>query len=232
MTTFNSQFYSAAQVPLSLGNYTLTLRNATTVTFSEVVVFFKRKNLSGVTFSGLQSFQPGEIDVLPLGAATDMISYSVGFFDGGSLVARIPEDGGEMTPAKAAQLDPARLNEYTDAWVIEAQAVLPLGNYTYEVSIRNDTPDLWDEIALFYNEKGGPTQGLSRTNVAAHTTVTFPLCKCDKLDGYTFAVFVGGLAVDFGDGALRFPPQGLMNARRALDYKLDLDVCGDLWVVD
>ena len=222
-------------VPLTVKNYTMTLRNATTTTFDEVVIFYKRSGIDGVTFMGIDAFEPGQMYVFPMGAAQGLTSYVVGVFKGGSLAARMPQSG-EMTPAKAAQADPFRPNAYTDAWAIEGQAVLPLDQYMYEVSIVNETPDTWDEVAIFFNEKGGVAQGLKRENLPPGGQETFQLVRCDKLDGYVFRIWVGGetvyLDVDAaGNQVDRFPGVGLMNGRRALDYKLDMDACADVWVI-
>ena len=222
-------------VPLTVKNYTMTLRNATTTTFDEVVIFYKRSGIDGVTFMGIDAFEPGQMYVFPMGAAQGLTSYVVGVFKGGSLAARLPQSG-EMTPAKAAQIDPFRPNAYTDAWAIEGQAVLPLDQYTYEVSVVNESPDTWDEVAIFYKEKGGLAQGLLRENLGPGQQVTFPLVRCDKIEGYTFAIRVDGEAVGLdvdanGNPVPYFPGVGLMNARRALDYKLDMDPCGDVWLI-
>ncbi len=236
MTTINAEHFHADQVPLSLANYTVTLRNGTTTRFDEVVTFFKRRNLAGVTFSGYEGLAPGEIVVTPLGAATDLISYTIGLFVNGVLVARVPQAGGEMTPQLASQLDPNRLNGFTDAWVVEGRTLLPLDQYMYQVAVRNDTPDKWDEVALFYGEKGVGTKGVSRPNVEPGSTASLPLCRCDKMEGYSFAVFVDGLAANLEGDQPRFPAQGLMTARRSMEYHLrhgdiDLDACGDLWII-
>jgi hypothetical protein len=205
------------------------IRNASTVTFSEVVLFYRVQGQEGVTFLGTGALAPDESVVFPLCTLAAMGGYSVGFFMGTQLVARIPADGGNMTAGRAAQEDPDRVNAHSDSWAITpAQPTTA----TYQVSITNETDDVWDEVTLFYTAVGQTAQGLTKTNVAKHEKVTFDLCPCDQLDGYVFSIFVDGLRTKLVDDALQFPPTGRMNARRALDFKTDLDPCSDSWIID
>jgi hypothetical protein len=196
-----------------------------------VIVFYLRQNIQGVHVQRVAPFPPGASVTLPLGTAGRLGGYAIGFFDAdGKLVARIPSDGGNMTAGRAAQLDPTRPDEFTDSWVIDDRTRTPAGQ-PYVVTIRNQTPDRWDEVALFYAERGRGTQGLSIANVEPNGAATFPLCDCEDMDGYTFNVWVDGLRVVLEDGQLQFPATGLMTARRSADYRTDLDPCRDEWLI-
>lgn len=200
------------------------------MTFSEVVLFYRVQGHTGVTFLGTGALAPDESVVFPLSTLAAMDGYSVGFFMGTQLVARIPADGGNMTAGRAAQEDPDRVNAHSDSWAITGP-VQP-ATATYQVSVTNESDDVWDEVTLFYNEVGMSEQGLTKANVAKGEKVTFELCPCNQLDGYLFSVFVDGVRSKLVDDALQFPPQGRMNARRALDFKADLDPCSDSWIIE
>lgn len=227
----------AAEVPPSRYPYLMTLRNASAATFDEVVVFHRSRGVSGVTFNGVTAFPPNALENFYLGPGISMLGYTVGFFLGTRMVARIPQDGGEMTPALAATLDPDRVDAYSDSWAIYEANFLPLDQMTYNVVIRNRTGDTWDEVALSYVLVGRTAEIAVTGEVEPGTDVTIPIGPCDALVGYNFAIFVDGLAVDFDPSEdverKMFPLQGSMNAYRSLQEHTvaDWQPCQDVWEV-
>lgn len=205
--------------------YTVRIRNGTVQTFDEVVLFYERTDRSGVIFMAEPSVAPGDTRLFPLGLCRVLKRYVVGCFIGGQMVARLPEAGGAMTPALAATLDPFREDECSDGWVIQAQALLPLSQYSYQVSIKNGTRDTWDEIVLIYKSKGQALDDRSATAVPPGSTRKFDLGPCDKLESYTIGISIRGVIEPVG-----FPADGVMTPQRAFEMKpWDTDSCGDVW---
>jgi len=242
-TVANPELGDLTQVPVELYIYTVSIRNTTVETFDEVVLFYKRLGLEGVVFLGTTGFKPGDRIIFPLGMCGGMVSYAVGLFKGGTLLATIPnpQDGAAMTPDLAANLDPARPDACTDAWAVVAGSVLDLSQYLYTVVIRNNSEHVWDSVVLFYEQKGLGTQGLETSAVDPQGVARLELCPCNQMEGYAFSIFdEDGQRVVLSpnaptpEGQLRFPGTGLMYARRAWDFKLtpDLDACGDLWELE
>jgi hypothetical protein len=217
--------------------YVVDLRNATGQVFDEVVLFYRRSGMGGVVFLGATGFAPNAILSLALGRASKMAGYTVGFFLHQRMVARLPEDGGEMNAVKAAALDPNRLNAWTDSWAIYEQNLIDLSQFTYTVTVRNDTPDKWDSVALSYLLDGETAQILETGSVAVGAEVSFPIGPASKLVGYNFAVFVDGLAVDFDPDPNKerkmFPISGSMSSYRSLVEHAtpDWQPWSDVWVV-
>ncbi|MDH6222867.1 CFI-box-CTERM domain-containing protein [Streptomyces pseudovenezuelae] len=217
--------------------YLMTLRNASAMTFDEVVVFHRSRGVAGVTFNGVTGFPPNAVENFYLGQCASMLGYTVGFFSANRMIARIPEAGGEMTPTLAATLDPNRVDACSDAWAIYEANFLPLDQMTYTVVVRNQTADTWDEVALSYVLVGQTVEIAITGVVAPGTQVTIPIGPCDKLVGYNFAIFVDGLAVDFDPRddteRLMFPLQGSMNSYRSLQEHTvaDWQPCTDTWEV-
>jgi hypothetical protein len=153
------------------------------------------------------------------------------------MVARIPEDAEAMTPALAATLDPNRLDECTDSWAVYESNFLPLSQLTYTVVVRNQTPDTWDDVTLAYTLEGETAVIVETSPVTPGGQATIPIGPCDRLVGYSFAIFVDGLAVDFDPRSdvevLQFPAEGRMNALRSLQEHLtpDWQPCLDVWEV-
>jgi len=101
-------------------HYTVKISNFTAQTvFSEINIFYKRVNQSGVVFLTQTNIQPGEFRYYDLGPCSEMESYVVGFFFGVNLVAQLPPEGqGNMTPALASQYKPADQDPCLDGWGI------------------------------------------------------------------------------------------------------------------
>lgn len=168
--------------------------------------------------------------MFPLCTLQVLNGYTIGFFKGDQLLASIPANGGSMTAGRAAAEDPDRVSSHSDSWAI-SDAAPPTGSI-YRVQVANDSEDVWDEVALSYTEKGKTAIILVKEDVAPGRYVSFELCPCDKLDGYAFSVFVNGTRAKLHDDALQFPPTGRLNARRALEFKADLDPCKDHWLIE
>jgi hypothetical protein len=97
--------------------YLINVNNQTSDTFTEIVVFYKRINLSGVVFLKADQVQPGVVTGFMCGLCKEFESYVVGFFIGNQLVAQIPTTG-NMTPALASQLNPTDIYPCIDSWLI------------------------------------------------------------------------------------------------------------------
>jgi len=109
-----------AKADLDIGEwlYTVTVRNNTTDTFTEIVVFYARTNETGVVYLSHREVPPGKVVVFNLGVCKLVRSYTVGFFLGEDLVAKFPETG-ELTAENASQLNPGDTLRCADSWVIE-----------------------------------------------------------------------------------------------------------------
>ena len=73
--------------------YTVTVRNDTTDTFTEIVIFYKRKNADGVVYLSQREVTPGEIRIFSLGVGNLMESYVIGLFIGEDIVGKLPPTG-------------------------------------------------------------------------------------------------------------------------------------------
>jgi|SwirhisoilCB1_FD_contig_21_8816734_length_536_multi_3_in_0_out_0_1 hypothetical protein len=103
----------------SLSTYVVRFSNMTSTTFDEVVVFYKRKSLSGVVFLNKIGLIPGEVTEFNLGFCYLMESYVIGLFINSELVAQLPAAGdGNMTPERASQFDPSDIDPCVDSWSI------------------------------------------------------------------------------------------------------------------
>lgn len=99
--------------------YTVTVRNNTTTTWTEIVIFYKPSTLAeGVVYLSHRDVAPGRVVVFSLGVCKDMVSYVVGCFLGEDLLVKLPSSG-ELTPANAGQLNPTDEFRCADSWVIE-----------------------------------------------------------------------------------------------------------------
>lgn len=98
--------------------YTVTIRNASTETFSEIVAFYKRINLPGVVFLASYEVQPQAQPVFQMGLCSQLESYVVGFFIQDELVAKIPARG-NMTPQLASVFNPSDTYACEDSWSIQ-----------------------------------------------------------------------------------------------------------------
>jgi hypothetical protein len=109
-----------AAVPPASRSYRVYVTNATAETFSEIVIFYKRRGLPGVVYLSERDVGPGRVIAFLLGDASSMESYVVGFFLDGDLVQQIPTSG-NMTPALASMLNPTDADPCLDAWLISDQ---------------------------------------------------------------------------------------------------------------
>lgn len=108
---------NSLNLPPSARAYRVFISNATTDTFDEIVIFYKRVGLPGVVYLTEPLVGPGQVRAFMLGAAENMESYVVGFFLAGQNVAQIPSQG-NMTPALASQLKPSDTDLCLDSWEI------------------------------------------------------------------------------------------------------------------
>jgi hypothetical protein len=98
-------------------DYIVRFTNHTSVTFDEVIIFYKRLNLPGVVFLQEIGLVPGEVRDFNLGLCIMMESYVIGIFIGEDLVGQLPGPGqGNMTPARASEFDPSDVDPCADSW--------------------------------------------------------------------------------------------------------------------
>jgi hypothetical protein len=107
-----------AQINAGEWIYTVTVTNSTPEFFDQVVIFYKRVGLNGVVFLQETGFVPGDIRIFRLGVCKDMESYALGFFQGEDMVARLPDEGSNMTAALASQINPTDTDPCADSWTI------------------------------------------------------------------------------------------------------------------
>jgi hypothetical protein len=224
----------------ALRPYIVHFRNGTpATTFDEVVVFYKRAGKAGVVFLHAVGFPPGAVRTFQLDRASALESYTIGVFLQGGMVARLPDDGSVMTPAKAAAIDQNRVDEFTDSWAVVEDELIDLSALTYTVTFRNRTPDTWDEVAVAYSLVGHTATIAETVAVAPDKDVTVDLGPADQVVGYTYVIFVDGLRVDWdpeegpGHEQLQMPAVGLYNRLRALKEGAspDLDPAHDTWTI-
>ncbi len=98
--------------------YSVAVGNATTDTFEEIVIMYKRSNESGIVYLTEENVAPGEIRLFTLGLCSVMESYVIGFYLNGTLAFNFPPTG-NLTPAGASALKPEDTLPCGDAWVIE-----------------------------------------------------------------------------------------------------------------
>src|SRR5262249_20632723 len=97
--------------------YTVSVRNATSSTIDEMVIFYQRSGIDGQTLALETDVGPGEVRVLNLGACDLMQSYVLGCFIDGARVATLPESG-NLPAASASALNPEDTLPCTDFWTI------------------------------------------------------------------------------------------------------------------
>jgi hypothetical protein len=174
---------------------------------------------------------PGVTAALPVGTQEDLGFYEIGAFDvQGHMIARIPRGGGSISPAEAASSLPFRPNDHTDDWTLTPADMLDM-TANYRLTILNQTPDVWEEVTVFYASAIEGTVGLASSPVDPEGRVSFNLGPAGAMDGYVFAIWVDGLRVILGPDALQFPSEGLMTSRRASTTKDELHPNDDTWAI-
>lgn len=219
------------EIPAGELPYTVTIRNATTVRFDRVVLFYKRKNQPGVVFLQELDVAPGEARVFVLEIARLVESYVVGCFRDDQMVARLPGQGQEMTAALASTLNPTDTYPAADSWAVEGQWSVPLSTTPYLVTVQNGTPDTFTEITVFYKRRGqSGVVVLFQQNVAPQQTSVFNLGPADQMESYAFAAYLSDAAGEYE--AARFPIDGVMTPLRASLFKpSDTDPTTDRWTI-
>ena len=210
--------------------YTVRISNAFTQPLDSVYVLTARQGLD-VGVLRVEALAPGAMVSLPVGTATDLAGYEMAAFDTqGHMIARLPATG-TITPAEAASTLPFRPNAYTDDWVFDPAQMLPM-TAPYTVTLLNKTPDVWEEVTVFYSSAIEGTVGYASSAVDPQGHVTFDLGPAGAMDGYVFAIWVDGLRAYLAPGMLQFPAEGLMTSRRAAEAKRELHANGDTWIIE
>ncbi len=114
-----------SQLPEDFSFFTVAIRNLTPAdTFDEVDVFYNSPLFTGVMFLTQGPLVPGQVAIYVLGPCDMMTSYTVGFFQGNTLVAQIPDPnnpifGGaaNITPALAKQIS-TNNTDCSNSWSI------------------------------------------------------------------------------------------------------------------
>jgi len=174
---------------------------------------------------------PGITAALPVGTQDDLGFYEIAAFDvQGHMIARIPRERGAISPAEAASALPARPNDHTDDWTLTPADMLDM-TASYHLTILNQTPDVWEEVTVFYSSAIEGTVGLASSPVDPKGRVTFNLGAAGAMDGYVFSIWVDGLRTYLGPDALQFPAEGLMTSRRASTTKGETHANDDTWAI-
>jgi hypothetical protein len=214
-------------VPWTTG-YTVRVTNGFAGSLPMVHIRVARK-LHPESLHRIGPLAPGDTGAAPAGTMDDLGFYEIAAYDDkGHAIARLPRDLGAITPVEAATALPARPDEHTDDWVLDDTTVLN-ANDTYTVEVLNGTPDAWDEVTLFYSSLNEGTVGLKSSAVSPAGKSTFELGPAGAMDGYVFSVWVDGLRAELSPGALQFPAEGLMTARRSAETTGDLHPTRDVW---
>jgi hypothetical protein len=95
--------------------YTVTVTNATEEVFDDIVIFFKTKGQTGVTYIHSGTVMPATTVPMALGPCGAMESYVLAAFIGDTIVAQLP-DQGNMTPQMASQMNPTDKFICEDSW--------------------------------------------------------------------------------------------------------------------
>jgi hypothetical protein len=99
----------------------------------------------------------------------------------------------------------------------------------YTVTVRNDSPDVWDEVAIFYTRTN--SQGavfVRELRVVPNDVRNFMLGRCSEMQAYVVGIFIGSQLV------FQFPAAGDGNITpdRASQIKpSDVAPCADSWVI-
>jgi hypothetical protein len=106
------------RVPSSLYGlvYSLWVANATVLLLDEVVAFYQQYGSQYILRAQHIGLQPQHTAVLQLDNCFLMRHYSLGIFFGSQLMARIPQEGQNMTPAMASEWHPWDRDPCLDCW--------------------------------------------------------------------------------------------------------------------
>jgi hypothetical protein len=230
MTTVRIDGFSDGEaVPWTIG-YTVRVTNGFASPLPMVHVRSARQ-LRHVLLHRIGPLAPGATAAVPIGTLDDVGFYEIAAYDDkGHALARLPAGLGSIAPAEAAALLPARPDAHTDDWVLDDQALLD-ANAPYTVEVINETPDTWEAVTLFYGSLTDGTIGLESSAVSPKGKATFSLGPAGAMDGYAFSIWIDGLRAELAEGALQFPAEGLMTARRAAEIKGELHPTRDQWTI-
>lgn len=230
MTTFRIEGWADGEdVPWTVG-YTVRVTNGFAVDLPMVHVRSARQ-LRHSLLHRIGPLAPGATLAVPVGTLDDLGFYEIAAYDEkGHTLARLPAGLGSISPAEAATLLPARPDSHTDDWILDDHALLD-ANAEYTVEVINETPDTWEHVTLFYGSLTDGTVGLESSAVSPSGKATFSLGPAGAMDGYAFSVWVNGLRAELAEGALQFPPDGVMTARRAAEVKGELHPTRDQWTI-
>ncbi len=209
--------------------YIVGVRNTLTEELASVKFLSGRQGL-GVALIDGGRLTPATGVVVPVGTVADLLGYEIAAFDvQGHMVMRLPATG-TITQAEAASALPTRPNSHTDYWDLKPEHMLPM-TQPYTVTLLNKTPDVWDEVTVFYSSAIEGTVGFSSSAVDPEGHVTFDLGPAGAMDGYVFAIWVDGLRAYLAPDTLQFPAEGLMTSRRAAETKREFHANSDTWTI-
>jgi hypothetical protein len=220
-------------------SYVVRITNGTQATLPMVHLLAAR-SLRPTILHHVPNLAPGATVALPVGTVHDLGWYYIAAFDAqGHMIARIPLDSNPVNPSKypaefpadAAAMLPLRINDHTDEWVItESHLLNALDQYTVEII--NQTSDTWEEVTIFFaNGITGITEGFTTSAVLPEGRVRIGLCPAGAMNGYVFAIWVGGLRAELSPGQLQFPAEGLMTAERSAELRGEMNPSNDQWTI-
>jgi len=222
--------FNSGEAPPSEVGYTVRLTNSFTEPLATVHLLIARSGREPV-IQAVSPLPPGATAAMPVGTMDDLLSYAVCAYDTqGHAIAMLPPDRPGITPVEAASSLPFRPDLHTDDWTLEPSLMLDM-TQPYTVTVLNKTPDVWEEVTVFYSSAIEGTVGFSSSAVDPEGRVTFDLGPAGAMDGYAFAVWVDGLRSYLAPGTLQFPAEGLMTARRAAETKHEFHANSDTWTI-
>lgn len=222
-------FEMGAAVPWTTG-YTVRVTNGFAADLAMVHVRVARRG-NTTMLHRIPMLAPGDTVAVPAGTMADLAFYEIVAYDAhGHAIARLPASAGAISPVEAANQLPARPDEHTDDWVLSEAHLLGAGDI-YVVEIVNNTPDTWEGVTVSYGTTVEGTRTVESSPVSPSGRVRFDLAAAGTMIGYTFSIWVDGLRAMLADGALQFPPSGVMTAQLAAETNGDLHPTRDTWTI-
>ena len=222
--------FNSGEAASSVVGYTVRLTNSFTEPLAAVHLLITRSGREPVIQAVLH-LPPGATAALPVGTFDDLVSYAACAYDTqGHAIAMLPPDRPRITPVEAASSLPFRPDLHTDDWAFTPAQMLPMTD-PYRLTLLNKTPDVWEEVTVFYSSAIEGTVGFASSAVDPEGHVTFDLGPVGAMDGYVFAIWVDGLRAYLAPGTLQFPAEGLMTSRRAAETKREFHANSDTWTI-